>query len=147
MVEDNKEINLVDHQTELDKQTKHLEDTIQLEQENTLTGAQVKEQEVEFDKVSMTCTIQKRNLVQVDALDTQRLESLKKLRMMAFFLKGDDETIANQSSTNFNENDMVHLKNMNEVNKKKQGKTMVNIMTSNINNWMQTTSIKFKTTL
>lgn len=81
----------------------------------------------------MTCTIQKRNLTNVDALDNDQLESLKKLRSMGLFFRCMDQEDANAKSTEFTENDIKHIEKMSQMKKKKLGKTAVNIMLSNVN--------------
>jgi len=69
----------------------------------------------------------------VDALDNDQLESLKKLRSMGLFFRCMNKEEANISSTDFKQKDIKHLEKMNEMKKKKYGKTSINIMLSKIN--------------
>lgn len=113
---------------------KEIDDRILLDQMNNMEDK--KDDELDnndSNQYAFTCTIQKRNLSNVDALDNEQLESLKKLRSIGLFLRSMDQEEANVKSTDFNENDLKHLDKMNEMKKKKLGKTAVNIMLSNAN--------------
>lgn len=135
MVATEKEINQLERKNELMKaRKKEIDDRILLDQMNNMEDK--KDDELDnndSNQYAFTCTIQKRNLSNVDALDNEQLESLKKLRSIGLFLRSMDQEEANVKSTDFNENDLKHLDKMNEMKKKKLGKTAVNIMLSNAN--------------
>lgn len=135
MVATEKEINQLERKNELMKaRKKEIDDRILLDQMNNMEDK--KDDELDnndSNQYAFTCTIQKRNLSNVDALDNEQLESLKKLRSIGLFLRSMDQEEANAKSTDFNENDLKHLDKMNEMKKKKLGKTAVNIMLSNAN--------------
>lgn len=82
MVDSDREINLLDRQMELKKAVKkEEEDQIQIDLMNSLNITEVND-ESNDQQLLMTQSISKRNLENVDALDSQQLESLKKLRSM-----------------------------------------------------------------
>lgn len=83
MVEPDREINLLDRQIELKKAVrKEEEDQIQIDLMNSLNITEANNDNSNDQQLLMTQSISKRNLENIDALDSQQLESLKKLRSM-----------------------------------------------------------------
>jgi len=83
MIDPEREINLISRQTELKKAVKKEEDDqIQIDLMNSLDINKKDEDTSNDSQLLMTQSISKRNLENIDALDNQQLESLKKLRSM-----------------------------------------------------------------
>lgn len=83
MVDPEREINLLERQMELKKEIqKEEDDQIQIDMMNNLDISNTHDDNSKDELLLMTSSISKRNLENVDALDTQQLESLKKLRSM-----------------------------------------------------------------
>lgn len=83
MVDPEREVNLLNRQAELKKAVqKEEDDQIQIDMMNSLSVEDEIIDTSNDDLLLMTSSISKRNLEKVDALDTNQLESLKKLRSM-----------------------------------------------------------------
>lgn len=83
MVDPEREVNLLNRQAELKKAVqKEEDDQIQIDMMNSLSVEDEINDTSNDDLLLMTSSISKRNLEKVDALDTNQLESLKKLRSM-----------------------------------------------------------------
>lgn len=135
MVEDDKEINLIERQQEILKlKKKMINNKLLIDNPDFGNDPNVKDDDVEFNKLTMTCTIQRRNLKDTSALDNEQLESLKKLRSQGL-CRWFDNNEANAKSTDFSEEDLKHLEKLNDMKKKKLGKTAFNLMHSTINKW------------
>lgn len=83
MIDPEREINLINRLSELKKAVKKEEDDqIQIDLMNSLDINKKDEDTSNDSQLLMTQSISKRNLENIDALDNQQLESLKKLRSM-----------------------------------------------------------------
>jgi len=134
MVDQEREVNLLNRQMELKKENKkEKDDQIQIDLMNSLSNINNNENNDNDHQLLMTQSISKRNLEKVDALDTQQLESLKKLRSMGLYLRNMDQDEATENSTNFTHEDIKHLGNMNDMKNKNRGKTAVKILTGKVN--------------
>lgn len=133
MVDPEREINLLERQMELKKEIqKEEDDQIQIDMMNNL-DINDQDDTSNDEQLLMTSSISKRNLESVDALDTQQLESLKKLRSMGLQFRKMDQDEATENSTNFTDEDIKHLGNMNNMKNKNRGKTTVKILTGQVN--------------
>jgi len=83
MIDPQREINLINRQSELKKAVKKEEDDqITIDMMNSLDIHMEDEDTSNDSQLLMTQSISKRNLENIDALDNEQLESLKKLRSM-----------------------------------------------------------------